>query len=94
MKNIADICEEAHNLTIKECKEKGIEVDFWTDKNRELTYSKEAQTIFNKHFDVIENEELEKVDEIANQIMDEVRKTFDFDNDLYEKIYNIIKENI
>lgn len=99
MKDTADICEEAHKLTKKECKEQDIEFDS-IDKQGLLCYSKRAQIIFNKYFDVIENKGLEKVDEITNQIMDEIRETLDLDSNtdvddnLYGKIHNIIKEQL
>jgi len=60
----ANICEEAHKRTIKECRKKNITVNCEgcpdCDETGEMThYSDEAQDIFNKHFDEIE-EEFEK----------------------------------
>lgn len=53
IKDMADVCEEAHKLTLAECKAKRI---FWVDINNEEDtegYPPEAQEIFNKHYNAI-----------------------------------------
>jgi len=52
------VCEEAHKRTEKECKKKKIKIDKFTKNNKyvDLSYTKEAQRIFDKHFDEVENE--------------------------------------
>jgi len=62
-KDMADVCEMAHELTVKECKEKGINVDCMgimdcTDGSQDhdedgTHYGAEAQEIFNRHYDAI-----------------------------------------
>lgn len=47
----ADVCELAHNRTVRECKKKGIEVDDLA--YGEMGYTKKAYIIFNKHRDYI-----------------------------------------
>lgn len=48
----ADVCDLAHELTVRECDRKGIEVDYNGD---EEVYSDEAQVIFDTFFDDIED---------------------------------------
>ena len=52
----ADVCEEAHKRTKEECKDKGITLDKPFIEGREQHYTGEAQTIFNRHFDEVEEE--------------------------------------
>lgn len=48
-KDMADVCELAHNRTIKECKKLGIK---WNSKTL-VAYSRKARPIFDKHYDYI-----------------------------------------
>jgi len=56
-KDMADVCEEAHRLTVEECEKKDIELDINKDEyGDEVIYTEEAQEIFNKYFDkIVEN---------------------------------------
>lgn len=61
--NTAMICEEAHALTVKECKKKKIALDCpselvcgdkYNHDDEIVHYSPDAQDIFDRHFDAIE----------------------------------------
>lgn len=53
--NTADICEEAHRLTVLKCKRLNIEVDAVDeDDEDEVAYTEEANTIFDEFFEAIE----------------------------------------
>jgi len=54
--NNADVCEEAHERTVKECKEKNISLDRKEDSNREIGYTQESYEIFMRHHTDVENE--------------------------------------
>ena len=50
---MADVCEEAHKLTLAECKARSIIlVDINSEEDTE-GYTPEAQEIFNKHYNMI-----------------------------------------
>lgn len=60
-KNMADVCEEAHNLTDRECKRLGYEIDCssqsrcgdWNElheSKEETHYSRQAQDIFERFY--------------------------------------------
>ena len=53
IKDMADVCEEAHELTVKECKRKNITVDTYLRSNDEVTYTPKAQLIFDKHYEYL-----------------------------------------
>lgn len=66
IKDMADVCELAHELTVKECQEKNINVDCLgimdcTDGSQDhddpdcVHYGFEAQQIFNKYYDELCN---------------------------------------
>lgn len=49
---MADVCELAHELTVRECTQKGITVD--AEKENEVTeYTEEAQKVFDEIYDII-----------------------------------------
>lgn len=50
--DMADICELAHKLTVRECKEKGINVD---SRTTETGYTRKAQKIYDCYYDTITN---------------------------------------
>lgn len=49
IKDMADLCEEAHTRTVNECTEKNIKIDIIT-KYDEIAYTPEAQEIFDRHY--------------------------------------------
>ena len=49
IKDMADICEEAHNLTEIQCDKRGIK--FEKTKDFETVYTTKAQNIFNHYYD-------------------------------------------
>ena len=49
----ADRCEEAHALTVAECNKLGLEYDS-EDSDGNCIYTAEAQPIFDKHYDSLE----------------------------------------
>ncbi len=56
IKDMSDVCEEAHELTERECKRQGYEVDCTSiyncdNHNPEAHYSRQAQDIFNNYYD-------------------------------------------
>jgi len=53
--NTADVCEEAHRLTVLKCKRLGIEVDAVDeDDEDEVAYTEQAQVIFEEFVEAIE----------------------------------------
>lgn len=53
--NTADVCEEAHRLTVLKCKRLGIEVDMEDeDDEDEVAYTEQAQIFFEEFVDAIE----------------------------------------
>jgi len=53
--NTADVCEEAHRLTVLKCKRLGFEVDTVDeDDPDEMAYTEEAQVFFEEFVDAIE----------------------------------------
>lgn len=59
--NTADICEAAHYLTVRDCKREKITLNCHKGKcthdgEGEVHYSTKAQEIFDKHFDIIEEQ--------------------------------------
>jgi len=52
----ADVCEEAHKRTVEECKKKGIVLDNPFIDSGDIKYTDEAQVIFDRHFDEVEQE--------------------------------------
>jgi ribose 5-phosphate isomerase len=53
--NTADVCEEAHRLTVLKCKRLGLEVDAVDeDDEDEVAYTDEAQVIFDEFFEAVE----------------------------------------
>ena len=52
--DMADVCELAHELTVKECREKKITVDAPLSK-RETGYTAKAQKVFDYYYDLITN---------------------------------------
>lgn len=48
IKDMADLCEEAHTRTVNECTEKNIKID--RIENDEIAYTPEAQEIFDRHY--------------------------------------------
>lgn len=62
-KDMADVCELAHERTVRECRKRGIPVDCKTvdgcadhlDVEEETHYTGRAQRIFDKHYDKIIN---------------------------------------
>lgn len=50
--NMADICEMAHKITVKECKKKGITVDKQVTRD-ETCYTAKAQVIFDRYYDIL-----------------------------------------
>lgn len=55
--DMADVCELAHLLTVRECKKRHIRVDksHRIFKDEELHYTAEAQRIFDEIYDIITN---------------------------------------
>ncbi len=61
IKDMADVCEEAHKLTVKECKKLKITVaknklimpDQHHSGGFEVTYTDKAQEIFDKHYNYL-----------------------------------------
>jgi hypothetical protein len=51
--DMADICELAHTLTVKECLRLGYHID--TMKNGESAYTSKSQPIFDGYYDLITN---------------------------------------
>lgn len=52
--DMADVCELAHNRTVKECRRRGIAVDLREDESSdEAFYTPKAQIIFNRHYNEI-----------------------------------------
>ena len=56
-KDMADVCEEAHDLTEKECKR--LKIKFESVKRTlgyvEIKYTAKAQEIFNRYYDELTN---------------------------------------
>jgi hypothetical protein len=54
---MADICELAHEYTVKECAEKGITLDkgVFEDGEEDEEYTDEAQAIYDRHYLLITN---------------------------------------
>ncbi len=51
---MAEICDLAHQFTLNECNEKGIVVDGVSYQcNDVMSYSSDAQTIFDKYYNLI-----------------------------------------
>ncbi|NBW09221.1 MAG: hypothetical protein EBR82_14475 [Caulobacteraceae bacterium] len=50
----ADVCELAHELTVKECLRQGIELEK-VEKNLDVRYTESAQDIFNDYLNLIES---------------------------------------
>lgn len=48
--DMADICEEAHRLTVEECKRQGVIVEV-THTNGDVRYTENAQDIFNVFYE-------------------------------------------
>ncbi len=51
-KDMGDVCELAHQRTVRECAQKDITVDAPVSK-RETGYTAKAQVIFDRHYDHI-----------------------------------------
>jgi hypothetical protein len=51
--DMADVCELAHKRTVKECKKRGIKVEYLHIDGDTMVYYPKAQIIFNKHYDNI-----------------------------------------
>jgi len=57
MKNkvdMADICELAHELTVRDCQRLKIRLEYIA-KNKDVRYTEKAQDIFNNYYDLITN---------------------------------------
>lgn len=52
---MADACELAHKLTVRECFHRGIDVDQYAD-NGDINYTDKAQDIFNDYYDIVTTE--------------------------------------
>lgn len=50
----ADICEEAHKRTVRECNKLKIRHTIFNKKQDESRYTARAQRIFDRHFDEVE----------------------------------------
>jgi len=87
----ADVAEEAHKRTKEECKDKGITLDKPFIEGNEQHYTGEAQTIFNRHFDEVE-EEFEQED-CSHNFQDWIDKTWTDKTcgDIRENKYNLDK---
>ncbi len=55
VKDMADLCEEAHELTKKECEEAGIgfEYEHEDTDGKVMVYYPVAQAIFDRHYDCL-----------------------------------------